>query len=191
MATNRGVGLLNGFTGLLKKTGGAFSFFGNFLGDRAKGVKDVAKESLGTVSSFSDSTTRGAKHLLNGGKVIGTQAGKELFSSFQKATRLGTNITKLGGTAVGIPLSIGEDVVGTTNQIAKVPSRVSKLITKPIKKVLSYVEPESDQETSQEEEEEEKEEKEETEEREEKEKIPIKKPVITPKQTPKKPIVSP
>jgi len=154
MATNRGVGLLNGFTGFLTKSGDAFSFFGNFLLDRAKGVKNVAKESLGMVSGFSDRTTRVAKHLLDSGKVIGLQARKEMYESLQKATRLGKNLTKLGGTAVGTPLSISEDVVGTANRLAKVPSRVSNIINNGvIKPVLSRFGSNSSEEQPEEEEE--------------------------------------
>jgi len=181
MATNRGVGLLNGFTGMLKKTGGAFNFFGNLLLDRAKGVKDVAKESLGMLSSFGDSTTRGTKHFLNSGKVIGKQVGKEMYSTLQKATGLGTNVTKLGGTVTGTPLSIGEDVVGTVNRVAKVPSRVSKMITNgAIKPVLGFLGPSSEEEQPEED-------KEEEEEEEEPPKAPVKTPPTPRKTTPKKP----
>ncbi|NP_001155386.1 uncharacterized protein LOC100159063 precursor [Acyrthosiphon pisum] len=194
MATNRGVRFLNGVTGFLKKTGGAFNFFGNFLRDRANGVKEVAKESLGMISSFGDSTTRGAKHLLNSGKVIGKQAGKEMYSSLQKGTKLGVNVTKLGGTAFSTPMSIGEDVVGTTNRLAKMPSRVSKMITNgAINPVLNMFGSESGEKNPEEEEEEledkeeELEDKEEEgeEEKEEPPKAPVKKPSTPLKPAPK------
>ncbi|XP_060869374.1 uncharacterized protein LOC132944173 [Metopolophium dirhodum] len=181
MATNRGVGFLNGFTGFLKRTGGAFNFFGNFLRDRAKNVKDVAKENLEMVSSFSDSTTRGAKHLLNSGRVIGTQVGKEMYSSLQKSTRLGINVTKLGGAAAGTPLSIAGDVVDTTKRIVKIPSRVSKIVTGVINPALNFVGPDSGEEQPEEEEEEEEEKKEDP------PKAPVKTPPTPSKLTVKKP----
>lgn len=158
MASNRGVGVLNGFNSFLKKTGKAFNFFGNFLRDRAMSVKAVAKESIGILSGLSDGTSRGTIHLLNSGKVIGTQAGKEMYSTLQKATSLGKSIAKLGGTAVGTPLSIGDDVVSTVNRLAKAPSRLSKVITRgAINPVLNYLGPNSDEEQPIEEEEEEEE----------------------------------
>lgn len=155
MASNRGIGVLNGFNGFLKKTGSTFNFFGNFLRDRATSVKTVARESLGMLSGLSDGTSRGAIHLLDSSKVIGTQAGKEMYSTLQKATRLGRSVTKLGGTAVGTPLSIGDDIVNTANRLVKTPSRLSKFITRSaINPVLNYLGPDSNEEPEEEEEEE-------------------------------------
>lgn len=178
MASDRGVGLLNGFTGFIKKSGGAFNFFGNFLLERAKGVKEVAKESLEMVSGLSDSTTRGALHLLNSGKVIGTQTGKEMYNTLQKATSLGTNLAKLGGAAVGTPLSISNDLVSTTNRLVKVPRRLSKIITHgAINPVLNYLGPESKEEQPEEEEVEE-----------DSPKAPVKTPPTPLKSSPQKPV---
>jgi len=146
IASRRGAGLLNGVTGLLKTANNTADFFGRFLRDRSKNVKDVAKESMSMVSSFSDTSTNGAIHLMNSARVIGNQGASIMYSTLQKSTGLGKNLVKLGGTIVGTPISIGEDVVSTGNRIAKIPSKVSRFISEgAVKPILNTFGPNSDE----------------------------------------------
>ncbi|XP_026810158.1 uncharacterized protein LOC113551834 [Rhopalosiphum maidis] len=156
IANRRGAGLLNSFTGLLKTANNTADFFGRFLRDRSKNVKDVAKESMGMVSSFSDRSTNGAKNLMKSARIIGNQGANTMYSTLQKSTSLGKNLVKLGGTVVGTPISIGEDVVSTGNSIAKIPSKVSRIVSEgAIKPLLNTFGPNSDEEEPEEEPEEE------------------------------------
>lgn len=67
-------------------------------------------------------------------------------------TKLGTNVTKLGGTVASTPLSIAEDVVGTANRFARIPSKLSKTVTNSaIKPILSYLGSNSDEQPDKEE----------------------------------------
>jgi len=157
IASRRGAGLLNGFTGLLKTANNTADFFGRFLRDRSKNVKDVAKDSMGMVSSFSDRSTNGAKHLMNSARVIGNQGANTMYSTLQKSTSLGTNLVKLGGNVVATPISIGADVVSTGNTIAKIPRKFSKMIHEgAVKPLLNSFGPNSDEEEPENEAEEEK-----------------------------------
>jgi len=108
---------------------------------------------MGLVSSFSDRSTNGAKHLMKSARVIGDQGANTMYSTLQKSTSLGKNLVKLGGTVVDTPISIGEDVVSTGNNIAKIPSRVSRIISEgAVKPLLNKFGPNSDEEEEPEEE---------------------------------------
>lgn len=128
VASKRIVGVLNSVDRLLNVVGHSDSF-GNLIQEQANNVRTLATESLKLVSDFSNSSFNGAKHVIEGSRVIGKQGGNVLFSTLQKATTLGANLTKFGGTAINTPISIGGDIVGTANRIAKAPSLISTMVT--------------------------------------------------------------
>jgi len=119
---------------MLKGANGAFDFFGKFILDRSKNGKELAKESFGMASSFSDTATNGAKNIMNSARTIGNQGAKTMYNTLQKTTSFGKNLTKFGGTIVNTPISIGEDVVTSANGIAKVPRRLSRKISESVVK---------------------------------------------------------
>jgi len=152
IGSQRGAGLLNGFTGILKGTNGAFDFFGTFLLGQSKNVKDLAKNSLNMMSSFGNTATNGAKNVMNSAKTIGVQGAKTLYNTLQKTTRFGKKLTKLGGTVIDTPISIGEDLVSSANGIVKVPSKLSKMASERlVKPALGFLGPISDEDESEEE----------------------------------------
>ncbi|KAF0772475.1 ACYPI000472 protein [Aphis craccivora] len=151
IANQRGVGLLNGFTGMLKGANGAFDFFGKFLQGRSKNVKDLAKESLNMASSFSDTATNGAKNVMNSARTIGGKGAKTLYNTLQKTTSFGKNLTKLGGTVLNTPISVGEDLASSVNGFAKVPSKLSRMASGLVKPVVNYFGLKSDEDESEEE----------------------------------------
>lgn len=154
MASRRGVGLINGFSGFLKSTDGAFNFFGNFLREQASNVNDVAKESFRMISGLGNGSARAARGVIKSGTTIGAQAAKELGSNWQKMTKLGENATKLAGTAFGTPISIGGDVLATANRVARVPGRmVTAIVNRAIKPALGVFGGNSDEEKKDEDEE--------------------------------------
>jgi len=145
IATSRGVGLINGFSGFLKNTNGAANFFGNFLREQSNNVKDVAKESLGMVSSFGNSSTRGAKNVLNSARTIGAQGAEELNSAMKQMTKLGTNLTRLGGSAIRGPIAMGGEAANIANRVVKIPVTITKKISNgAIKPFLSLMGAKSD-----------------------------------------------
>ncbi|XP_025195908.1 uncharacterized protein LOC112595048 [Melanaphis sacchari] len=148
LASKRGANLFNGITGLMKRTDNTIDFFGKFVRDRANNVKDVAKESFGLLSGLSNSSTNGAKNVISSAKVIGNEGSQVMYSTLQKSTNLGKNLTKLGGTVITTPISIGENVVTAANGIARIPSRLSRKITNGgIKPLLNAYLPDSDENT--------------------------------------------
>lgn len=145
IASQRGAGLLNGITGMIKGANGAFDFFGKFLLSRSKNVKDLAKESFNMASSFSDTATNGAKNLMNSARAIGGQGAKTAYNTLQKSTGLIKNVTKLGGTVMNTPISIGEDLVSSANGFAKMPSKLSRIVRERAKPLLGYFGSNSDE----------------------------------------------
>ncbi|CAH1710072.1 unnamed protein product [Aphis gossypii] len=152
IGTKRGAGLLNSITGVMKGTDGAFDFFGKFLLGQSKNVKELAKKSFDMVSSLGNTATNGAKNVMDSAKTIGGQGSKTLYNTLQKTTRFGKKLTKLGGTVMDTPISVGEDLVTTANGIAKVPSKLSRIGSERlVKPALSFLGPTSDEDESEEE----------------------------------------
>jgi len=136
---------------MLKGANGAFDFFGKFLQGRSKNVKDLAKESLNMASSFSDTATNGAKNVMNSARTIGGKGAKTLYNTLQKTTSFGKNLTKLGGTVLNTPISVGEDLASSVNGFAKVPSKLSRMASGLVKPVVNYFGLKSDEDESEEE----------------------------------------
>ncbi|KAE9531606.1 hypothetical protein AGLY_010812 [Aphis glycines] len=152
IGSQRGAGLLNGITGIMKGTDSAFDFFGKFLLGQSKNAKDLAKQSFNMASSFGNTATNGAKNVMNSAKTIGDQGSKTLYNTLQKTTSFGKKLTKLGGTVIDTPISIGEDLVTTANGIAKIPSKLSRMGSERlVKPALSVLGPISDEDESEEE----------------------------------------
>lgn len=151
VVNQNGAGVLNGVTRMLKAANGSFNFFGNLLQNHSKNAKDLAKKSFEAVSSIGDNAAKGTGHLIDSARTIGGQGSKSMRSVLDKGTALGVSVTKFGGTAIGAPMSIAEDVISTGHQLVKIPSRMSKAVAKNyIKPLLNFSRPDSEENEDQE-----------------------------------------
>lgn len=137
VANQRGAGVLNRITGLIKFGNSGVGFLSGIIRDQSQNMRELAMNGVGMASGGLSSGFRGAGNVVNSASRLGRQKAKVWGDTLEGATNIGENGIKLGGNILNMPVSAANTALKVGNHIVETPKRLSKLVTNGVSNIMS------------------------------------------------------